>query len=148
MNYKTQSGDVGSIRLDNIQYTVYITTYGAMHKIKLREDTVYCLKDFCPIENLLTEEKMPAFLAIPGDTQHQLYVGYITNSGKVHMPKELRKTVSLFARTPASSRKPYANGNEDGLPTFDFNTFIASINVDYAEYTRVVDTYMSNIKED
>ena len=144
MNYRTQSGDVGSIRLDNIQYTVYITTYGAMRKTKLREDTVYCLKDFCPIADLLTEEKMPAFLAIPEDTNHQLYVGYITNSGKVHMPKEVRKTISLFARTSGSSRKPY----DDGLPTFDFNIFVASINVDYAEYTRVVDTYMSNIKED
>ena len=151
MNYRTQSGEVGSLRLDNVQYTVYIITYGTMLKTKLRDDTVYCLKDFCPIDGLLNEEKMPAFIQIPGDTKHQLYLGYITNSGKVHMPKELRKTVSLFnscplerAETSGPSRTPY----DDGLPVFDFNTFVASINVDYAEYTRVVDTYMSNIKED
>ena len=151
MNYRIQSGEVGSIRVDSTQYKVYITTYGTMRKMHLDNDTIYCLKDFCPIDGLLTEEKMPAFIQIPGDKYHQLYLGYITNNGKVHMPRELRKTVSLFnscplkrAETSGPSRNPY----DDGLPIFDFNTFVASINVDYAEYTRVVDTYMSNIKED
>jgi hypothetical protein len=147
MNYRTQSGEVGSIRLDNVQYNVYIITYGTMLKTKLRDDTVYCLKDFCPIDGLLTDAKMPAFITIPGDKKHLLYVGYITNDGKVCMPKEMRKTVSI-ARTPDSSRKPYVDGDETGLPAFDFNTFVASINVDYAEYTKTVDTYLQQIEED
>lgn len=147
MNYRTQSGEVGSIRLDNVQYNVYIIAYGTMLKTKLRDDTVYCLKDFCPIDGLLTESKMPAFITIPGDKKHLLYVGYITNDGKVCMPKEKRKTVSI-ARTPDSSRKPYVDGDENSLPTFDFNTFVASINVDYAEYTKTVDTYLQQIEED
>ena len=147
MNYRTQSGEVGSIRLDNVQYNVYIITYGAMLKTKLRDDTVYCLKDFCPIAGLLTESKMPAFITIPDDKKHLLYVGYITNDGKVCMPKEKRKTIS-FARTPDSSRKPCVNGDENGLPTFDFDTFVASINVDYAEYTKTVDTYLQQMEED
>lgn len=144
MNYRTQSGEVGSIRLDNVQYNVYIITYGTMLKTKLRNDTVYCLKDFCPIDGLLTDTKMPAFITIPGDKKHLLYVGYITNDGKVCMPKEKRKTIS-FARTPDSSRP--TDGYKD-LPTFDFNTFVASINVDYAEYTKTVDTYLQQIEED
>ena len=147
MNYRTQSGEVGSFRLDNVQYTVYIITYGTMLKTKLRDDTVYCLKDFCPIDGLLTDAKMPAFITIPGDKKHLLYVGYITNDGKVCMPKEMRKTVSI-ARTPGLSRKPYVDDDETGLPTFDFNTFVASINVDYAEYTKTVDTYLQQIEED
>lgn len=128
-NYRNERGEVGTYR----DHPIIITTYATLNKSYKSEildsNSYYAIADFDPVRKL-TEERMNIYRTREDtySTGLMAFIGYLYNDGKIDI------------KTPADTYlfKPKQQPREEE-PT------AAAPEINFAEYTRVVDEFMRNI---
>ena len=128
-NYRNKRGEVGSYQ----NHPIIITTYA-----KLRSDyeaqimdvnTYYIIADFDPVRKL-TEDRMNVYKTCKDtySTGQMGFIGYLYNDGRI----DLKSPVATNLFTPKQQ-----GGEEEAIAT--------APQINFADYTRVVDEFMRNL---
>ena len=128
-NYRNERGEVGTYQ----EHPIVITTYATLNKNYKSEildpSCYYAIADFDPVRKL-TEDRMNLYKTCKDTypTGQMAFIGYLYNDGRIHIEPSVGTNLFTPKQQPREE-KPIATAPE----------------INFAEYTRVVDEFMRNI---
>lgn len=130
-NYRNDRGEVGTYQ----EHPIIITTYATLNKNYKSEildpSAYYAIADFDPVRKL-TDDRMNIYRTCKDtySTGLMAFIGYLYNDGRIHIEPSVG--TNLFKPKP----KQQPREEEPTAMTPEIN---------FADYTRVVDEFMRNI---
>lgn len=128
-NYRNDRGEVGTYQ----EHPIIVTTYATLNK-KYKSETLdpsayYAIANFDPVRKL-TNDRMNVYRTCKDTypTGQMAFIGYLYNDGRIHIEPSVG--TNLF--TPKQQPK-----EEEATAT--------APEINFTEYTRVVDEFMRNI---